>query len=145
MICNDNDRRWKRKWEKESFYQVFILLLNEASIHDFTFKKKIKKKDSESWISIDNKSHWVWMWTWTSISEDVQQSSLLLESHTLTHLKKQVIQEHATRCDMKIENKLSWEKRMQVQFHRHAIRCDMKVENKLSWEKKNTSSVDSCK
>ena len=48
-------------------YQVFISLLDEASTRGPAFeknhekkkihKKKIKKKDSGSWVSIDNKSH----------------------------------------------------------------------------------------
>ena len=114
----------ERMKERKVLYQVFILLLDEASTHSPAFKKNHKKKnsqeenqekDSESWVSIDNKSHWIWTWTWISISEDIQWSSLLLESHTLTHLEKQAIQEHAIRCDMKVENKLSWEKRTQVQ------------------------------
>ena len=99
--------------ERKILYQMFILLLDEASTHDSVFKKNHKKKNSweenqeknsESWVSIDNKSHCIWTWTWISISEDIQWSSLLLESHTLTHLEKQDIQKHAIRCDMKIEN-----------------------------------------
>ena len=56
--------------ERKVLYQVFISLLDEASTHGSAFKKNHEKKnsreenqekDSESWVSIDNKSHWVWM------------------------------------------------------------------------------------
>ena len=56
----------ERVRERKVFYQVFISLLDEASTRGPAFKKNHEKKnsreenqekDSESWISIDNKSH----------------------------------------------------------------------------------------
>ena len=58
----------ERVRERKVLYQVFILLLDEASTHGPAFKKNHEKKNSReenqekgsgSWVGIDNKSHWV--------------------------------------------------------------------------------------